>query len=107
MRRCGFMHYSEPPAPVNIDSKDNRERSTDFAINVLYVVGFLSVGDGGTEAARLLGLLGLANSTTMKTRSFTIIEERIGPAIRKVAGDKLLENIIAEVTASKKDLESQ
>jgi hypothetical protein len=101
MRKCGFIHYSEPPAQVNIDSKDNRERSTDFAINILYVVGFLSVGDGGTEAARLLGLLGLANSTTMKTRSFTIIEERIGPAIRKVANDMLLENLIAEVTASK------
>lgn len=100
-RKCGFIHYSDPPAPVNLDSKDNRERSTDYAINVLYVVGFLSVGDGGTEAARLLGLLGLANSTTMKTRSFNIIEERIGPAIRKVTNDMLLDNLIAEVTAAK------
>jgi hypothetical protein len=99
-RKCGFIHYSDPPAPVNIkNGKDNRERSTDYAINVLYIVGFLSVGDGGTEAARLLGLLGLANSTTMKTRSFTIIEERIGPAIRQVTNDILLDNLIGEVTA--------
>jgi hypothetical protein len=100
--KCGFIHYSDPPAPVNLDTQDNRERSTNYAItNVLYVVGFLSVGDGGTEAARLLGLLGLAISTTMKTRSFSIIEERIGPAIRKVTNDMLLDNLIAEVTASK------
>jgi hypothetical protein len=37
----------------------------------------------------------------MKTRSFTIIEERIGPAIWRVTNDMLLENLIAEVTASK------
>jgi hypothetical protein len=99
--KCGFIMYSDPPAAVNLDNLDNREGSTDFAINVLYVVGFLSVGDGGTEAACLLGLLGLPNSTTTKTRSFTIIEERIGPAIRRVTSDMLLENLIAEVTASK------
>jgi hypothetical protein len=99
--KCGFIHYSDQRAPVNLDTQDNRERSTDYAINVLYVVGFLLVGDGGTEAARLLGLLGLANSTIMKTRSFSIIEERIGPAIRKVTNDMLLDNLIAEVTASK------
>jgi hypothetical protein len=101
MRKCGFIEYSDPPARVNLSVKDNRERSTDYALNVLYVVGFLSVGDGGTEAARLLGLLGLANSTTMKTRTFTIIEERIGPAIRTVTNDMLLENLIAEVVATK------
>lgn len=101
MRKCGFIYYSDPPAPVNIESKDNRERMTDYAINVLYVVGFLSVGDGGTEAARLLGLLGLANSTTMRSRSFGIIEERIGPALRRVTTDLLLENLTAEVIASK------
>jgi hypothetical protein len=67
----------------------------------LFVVGFLSVGDGGTEAARLLGLLGLSNSMTMKTRSFTIIEEQIGSAIHKVTNDMLLENLIEEVIASK------
>jgi hypothetical protein len=73
-RKCGFIHYSYPPAVANVDGKDQRERSTGYVINVLYVVGFLSGGDGGTEAARLFGLLGLANCTTMKTRSFTIIE---------------------------------
>jgi hypothetical protein len=39
----------------------------DFAMNLLYVIGFLSCRDGGTEAGRVLGLLfGLPNDTTME-----------------------------------------
>jgi hypothetical protein len=52
---------------------------SDYSLNVLYVLAFITCGDGGAEAAKLLGLLGLANDTTMETRSFQIIEERIGP----------------------------
>ena len=43
-------------------------RITDFAVNVLCVLGFLSSGDGGTEAARLLGMLGIANDATMEAQ---------------------------------------
>jgi hypothetical protein len=66
---CGYIDVSELPAtaeiatvhPVNNKFID-REKSTDFAaVNTLYVHGFLSCGDGGTEAQRLLGLLGLPN----------------------------------------------
>jgi hypothetical protein len=53
--------------------------------------------DGCTEAGRLLGLLGLPNDTTMESRSFTIIEERIGPAIRNITNNILHENLINEV----------
>jgi hypothetical protein len=72
---CGFLYHPEPPAAttIHLERQDNFERSTDYAVNVLYVQGFMSMGDGGTEAARLLGLLGLPNDTTMKSRSFTII----------------------------------
>jgi hypothetical protein len=63
---CGFLYHPEPPAGTSIHLRrpDNFERSTDYAVNVLYVLGFMSMGDGGTEAARLLGLLGLPNDTT-------------------------------------------
>jgi hypothetical protein len=54
-----------------------RERSTDYAVNVLYVLGFISSGDGGCEAAQVLGMHGLPNDTTMESRSFVTIEERI------------------------------
>jgi hypothetical protein len=46
--RCGFVCYSDGPAKVNIERPDNRERSTDYAINILYILGFLSSGDGHT-----------------------------------------------------------
>jgi hypothetical protein len=94
---CGFIYYSDPPAQVAIESPDNRERSTDYAINSLYVLGFLSCGDGCTEAARLLGMLGLPNDTTMESRSFTIIEDRISSKIQDVTKEILKENLTAEV----------
>jgi hypothetical protein len=34
--RCGFIYYSDPPAQVTIErASDNRDRSTDYAINSL------------------------------------------------------------------------
>jgi hypothetical protein len=69
---CDVSHEGVKPSATTIHAEqdDNFERSTDYAINVLYVLGFVSVGDGCTEAARLLGVLGLPNDTTMESRSF-------------------------------------
>jgi hypothetical protein len=66
---CGFLYHPQPPAATTIHQArgDNFERSTDYAVNVLYVLGFISIGDGCTEAPTLLGLLGLPNDTTMKS----------------------------------------
>ena len=95
---CGYLFHAEQPAPTTIhdESNDKYERSTDYAINVLYVLGFIAVGDGCTEAARLLGLLGLPNDTTMESRSFTIIEDRLGPLIREICNEILLMNLTEE-----------
>ena len=46
---------------------DSRTRNTYYALNSLYILSFIASGDGGTEAARLFGLLGLPNSTTMQS----------------------------------------
>lgn len=97
--KCHFI-FQCPPAGTTMhvnDRNDNFERNTDFAINVLYVLGFVSMGDGSVEAARLLGLLGLPNDTTMESRSFFIIERRLGPVIRGLCAEILLENLINEV----------
>ena len=40
--RCGFVSYSEAPAQVELEEEsDKRERSTNYAINILYVLGFI------------------------------------------------------------------
>ena len=76
-------YHGDDPAKANIQVRnfpfDNRERNTDYAINIIYVLGLISVGDGCVEAARLCGLLSLPRDTSMEKRSFPIIEERIGP----------------------------
>jgi hypothetical protein len=80
---CDFISYDAGYcAKTKMHASDGYERMTDQALNVLYVLGFISMGDAHTEAARLLGFCGLPNDTTMKSRSFSMIEERVGPSIR-------------------------
>jgi hypothetical protein len=67
-----FIRETMSPSPASAttgNNDDNRERNTDFEINVNYVLGFLWAGDGGTEAGQVLGTMGLPNDTTMETRS--------------------------------------
>jgi hypothetical protein len=85
---------------MHAETNDNRERNTDFALNVLYVLGFISMGDGSTEAARLLGLLGLPNDTTMELRSFSIVEERLFPLLKELCDEIIQENLVEEARMS-------
>jgi len=101
-RTCGYILHGNPPAATTVHEKnnDNYNGNADYAINVLYVLGMICNGDGSTEAARMLGLMGLPNDTTMDEGSFHIIEERIGPTIRALTDEILLENLIEEVQLS-------
>jgi len=99
---CCFVDVQRPTLSADVPLPDDCgspliERSTDYAINILYVLGFLTSGDGGVEACRLLGLLGLPNSTTMEKRSFTIIEKRIGPILQGLCNEVLSKNLDEEV----------
>jgi hypothetical protein len=100
--KCEFLYHGGMPAPTTMhaDLEDSFERTTDYAINVLYVLGFISLGDGPTEAGRLLGLLGLPNDTTMESRSFGIVEERLGPVLRSLCEEIVKENLIEEARLS-------
>jgi len=73
------------------------ERNTDCAVNILFVLGFITSGDGGKEAERILGLLGLPNYTTMEKRSFTTIEEHITGPTQDLAKEVMFENLSAAV----------
>jgi hypothetical protein len=97
---CGYLYHIPHPAVTSIDAEKNRERMSDYAINCLYVLGFIVSGDGGAEAGKLLGLLGLPNDTTMEKRSFRIIEERIAGGIQSLAHDILQETLFDEVSQS-------
>lgn len=100
-RGCGYVSHGDPAARANIQTRnfpfDARERTTDFAINIIYVLGIISVGDGSVEAGRFCGLLSLPRDTSMERRSFPVIEERIGPAMRELQDEILDENLTEEV----------
>ena len=95
-RNCSFVHHSKEPAKTKIHD-DRYDRLTDYAVNCLYVLAFLSVGDGPAEVEKLLGLLGMPNDTSMGSTTFRRIENRIEPFIRDLADAVLLENCRKEV----------
>jgi hypothetical protein len=68
--------------------------------SMFFVLSFISMGDGPTEAGRQLGLLGLPNDTTMQSRSFSIIEGQISPIIRELCKDIILANLKEEAKLS-------
>lgn len=91
------------PAPATLIPRDEDAsvlvRNTDCALNVLCVLGFISSGDGGTEAERTLGSLGLPNSTTMQSQSFNNIEREISPVIVGQTEEIIVENPHKDVEA--------
>jgi hypothetical protein len=98
---CNFIDHSDALAAAVLHTDDvKRERSTDYAVNVLYVVGVIANGDGATEASRMLGFLGLPRPATMKGFNFAVIEDRIAPTIWKLHEEIMLENLKKEVRAT-------
>ena len=100
-KTCTFVHVDMPSSatvPLLEDAgSESITRNSDFAANVLYVLGFMASRDGGTEAARILGLLGLPNATTMQARTFGYVERQLYPVISDIADEEILENLRAEV----------
>jgi len=99
---CSFISNNGPslanvPQPATHQGSALIKRIVDYEANVLYVLSFLVCGDGGVEAGRLLGLMGLNNATTMGPRSFGIVEEYIGPVIQQYADKIIQQNITEEV----------
>ena len=98
---CKFIVTTVPESaglPLLDDAGSQKiVRNTDHAVNILFVLAFIASGDGGTEAARLLGLLGLPNCTTMQSRSFGSIEATICPIILRLADRIVYDNLCKEV----------
>ena len=98
--RCRKPSVANVPIPDGHGSA-LKARIIDWETNVLFMLSFLSVGDGGTEAGRFLGMLGLPNATTFGPRSFGIIEEYVGPVLQDVANELVYgKNLVEEVKHS-------
>lgn len=91
---CGFVDIEKPivASPQLPEGARQINRNSDAAINILFVLAFLSKGCGGTEAAHVLGLLGLPNSTTMDGSSFGSIEKQVGPTVLQKLADEVVYN---------------
>ena len=103
---CSFSSSSGPLASTKgLDTKGTMHiRSTDFAANVLYVLSFLGSGDGGKEAARLLGFLDLPNAASMEKYSFPCIQRRMSSVLEVLCDEACMEALVEEVRVT---MESQ
>ena len=88
---------------TQLPSASSRKQQTDFACNILYVLSFIASGDGGCEAQRVLGFLGIAHFCSMAKSSFSAIEQRITHAIQAVTNAALELNLQEEVRLSMQD----
>lgn len=102
---CTNHQVSELPGTGFKAGAGHSFRVVQFAINVQLVLAFLASGDGGTEAARVLGFLNLPNATTMPHNNFAKIEKDMDRRIIDVAQDLLHEQVFKEVRAATKDTE--
>lgn len=97
---CTFVAIERPasadfPLPVDAGSP-LITRTTDFAINILFVLSFMWSGDGGMEAGRLCGLLGLPKSTSMQS-AFGDIEKMVSPQLKAICDKVIRGNLEREV----------
>mgnify|MGYP000417149400 CR=1 FL=1 len=95
---CDWIDCESPAGATMPAIADHRHRDVDCAANVLCVLSFMACGDGGAEAGKLLGLLGLPNSTTFAKRSFGLTERFLGPELLRLADEVVCEkNLTDEV----------
>ena len=82
---CDMESTASVPSSTSIPKVGGWVEMTQFAVNVLFVLAFIACGDGGVEAAWLIGLLALENVASMAKSSFSEIERKIGPFLCLVA----------------------
>lgn len=100
-KECSFMEHGKSPAPAKLPQRDDDiGRTTDSAVNVLFVLSTIVNGDGSTEAGCLLGMLELPNDATMDTRMFGIVGDRIAPILLDLHNEIPFENLEEEVRRS-------
>lgn len=94
---CLSKLFDNLPKTKFYDGSNSHSQRVHCAVNILCVLGFLSCGDGRSEAERLLGFLGLPNCTSMGKTTFGSIEKVISPFIQAVTEKALCNQLIEEV----------
>lgn len=74
---CGHCDGSQKGdvQPTGLEkAKKGSVKLADFAVNVLCVLSFLASGDGGTEAQKVMAMLGLPHIQSMEKDVFSKVE---------------------------------
>jgi hypothetical protein len=101
-KKCGINYQTgHQITSLNTHQEKNRNRLSDYALSVLFVLAHISSGDGGTEAQRLISFLDLPGGPSMMKKStFPTLEKQIQPSISSAADAALFQVITEEVRLS-------
>ena len=72
-------------------------RTSDFSVKCQCVAACVASGDGGSEAARMLGLLDLPNCPVMEKFAFPKVEFTVSGNLQEASKDALVDNLREEV----------
>ena len=95
---CGFECFSEHTGTGFSPGKHAKQ--TDYATNVLYVMAGIASGDGGTEAEKLCGFLGLPNYLSMQRTTFSNVEKQLEDHYESVTKAAVEDSLKMEVRAA-------
>ena len=100
-----FTQCSSDVQRTTIPSTSHLQLS-DYAVNCLFVLAMMLSGDGGTEAAKILGLLDLPRSASIDRSAFPTVETVICREVISLT-EKLLDNNLKEEVRNWSKSESQ
>lgn len=99
--KCSMQYIPESSFKTDLpDDNRSQRKMTDHGVNILYVLAFIASGDGGVEAQKVLGFVGLPNYCSMEKTSFPRIERAMDPYIRQITDAALREQMVKEVEAT-------
>ena len=99
-----ILGASDGKAEAGSPSLKGHCKSTDYAVNNLFVLAMMLSGDGGTESGRVMGLLDLPNHSSMSKSTFADLESRLAPLIIELTKELLEENLLEEIRLTKDEL---
>jgi hypothetical protein len=95
--KCGKCHsHSASTTSGTGIPQDSQDRNTNYATNVLFVLSQLLSGNGGTESARIVGMLDLPNQSIAET-SIPSMEYEIGKYVIPFTKELIDKNVRREV----------
>jgi len=83
------------------EKKRKYETTESFALNCNFVIGLQQIGGGPADSQVLITYLGLPRGASFRSKTFSRIESKLRPIIKKISDDAMKTAIDEEVKATR------